>query len=235
MRLCTVSGCEKKHYAKGYCNKHYQRVCSSGTADDRKRILTCTVSGCGKSHKSNGLCLMHYTRMIRHGDLDRVSVIRGDDKKRMINSVDIDDSGCWNWIKSINMGYGVTSLRGKREQAHRASWMVFVGEIPNGMQINHKCHNKMCINPDHLYVGTQKENMRDMEDAGRAVRCVGGRNGNSKLSEMDVLEVKKMIMDGKKNDEISLKFSVSRSTIQFIRIGKTWGHVVLHFCGEVNG
>lgn len=98
--------------------------------------------------------------------------------------------GCWEWTASVNAGgYGCFNYKGKVILAHRASWMIHNGEIPkgeghHGICVLHKCDNARCVNPDHLFLGTQKENIHDMEKKGRS-RHVGGENhhmyGNGKI------------------------------------------------------
>lgn len=225
MKICTVDECNSKHYAKGLCTKHYQRMINSGSTQDPLKPCECKIDGCKTKVKSKGFCIKHYTRFIRFGCADSVSVIIGNDKLRLESSCKVNESGCWEWVKHKKNGYGITVLQGKHEQAHRASWKVFIGEIPDGMQINHRCHNRSCINPDHLYVGTQKQNMADMYNSGRDNHPIGSKCGNSKLDEDSVSLIKIMINSGIKNQEIADTFKVSRACIQFIRIGRTWNHV----------
>jgi hypothetical protein len=203
---------------------HYQRLANTGTTDPRMYPTECEADGCSGRVKSRGLCIKHYTRLIRTGATS-TGVIIGDDKKRLkANSVETD-SGCWEWQRSIKLGYGVTFLNGKHEQAHRASYKLFVGEIPEGLQINHKCHNRACINPDHLYAGTQTENMEDMRRAGRGNKCKGEDNPSSKLKNGEVSEIKVLIRNGVTSVEIAKKFDVSEGCINFIKTGKSWRHV----------
>lgn len=77
--------------------------------------------------------------------------------------------GCWEWTGSISRGYGqMSSKRGESPyKAHRLSYKIAHGEIPDGKQINHTCDNRVCVRPDHLYAGTQKENVRDVWERGR--------------------------------------------------------------------
>ena len=80
----------------------------------------------------------------------------------------VTESGCWIWIGTVhNNGYGRFSETNGKILAHRKSYELFVGTIPDGMQINHKCHMPLCVNPNHLYAGTQKDNVLDCIKAGR--------------------------------------------------------------------
>lgn len=87
------------------------------------------------------------------------------------------NTGCWLWIGAVDPhGYGVLSVRNKIRFAHRASWEAHRGIIPSGMVVMHKCDNPPCVNPAHLAVGTQDENMADMARKGRVRR--GSRSKN---------------------------------------------------------
>lgn len=109
--------------------------------------------------------------------------------------------------------------------AHRASWIAYIGEIPKGMQVNHKCHNGKCINPAHLYLGTQKQNMQDMAMAGRGNHVKGSKSGMAKLDEKKVAKIKGLLSSGEMIVTIARQFGVSQSNIRFIKQGKTWKHV----------
>lgn len=76
-------------------------------------------------------------------------------------------SGCWNWNGSTSRGYGHKKLKGKGRLAHRLSYQLFNGEIPAGLQVMHKCDNRKCINPDHLTLGTNRDNQIDSMQKGR--------------------------------------------------------------------
>ncbi len=76
-------------------------------------------------------------------------------------------SGCWNWTAYLHAsGYGVMKYNGRSELAHRVSWMIHRGTIPTKLQILHKCNNRKCVNPEHLYLGTQYDNVQDAIQAG---------------------------------------------------------------------
>lgn len=77
---------------------------------------------------------------------------------------------CWKWTEYTDGRYGLISIKGKEEKAHRASYKTFVGDIPEGMCVRHKCDNTLCVNPNHLEVGTHSDNMQDMADRSRAGR-----------------------------------------------------------------
>jgi hypothetical protein len=156
--------------------------------------------------------------------------IIGDDKGRLMSSVEIDSNGCWLWRKYRHrLGYGVMKLHNRLEQAHRAAWLILVGAIPSGMQLNHRCHVRHCVNPQHLYLGTQTDNMRDMEVSGRAKRSVGSKNGSSKLTEEQALEIRARATEanGRKGHVKALcaEFGISESLVRQIRRGEAWRHV----------
>lgn len=77
------------------------------------------------------------------------------------------NSGCFLWLGGVSKGYGMTRFRGRHEAAHRVAWRVFIGDIPAGLFVLHRCDNPLCVNPQHLFLGTHTENVRDMIAKGR--------------------------------------------------------------------
>lgn len=139
----------------------------------------------------------------------------------------IRKTGCWGWKGDTDSrrGYGrvVYLARNKSIPAHVASWKIHRGDVPKKMCVLHKCDNRSCTNPDHLFLGTNYENVRDMVYKDRQAK--GSRCGNSKLKEDQVSEIKKMLLSGKDKVEISKLFNVTKECIHHIKIGKTWKHV----------
>lgn len=112
----------------------------------------------------------------------------------------------------------------KSEPAHRVAYKLFRGEIPDGLVVRHTCDDPMCVNPDHLLLGTQRDNMRDMAERGRGRvphRTVGERNPHSKLTEQLVSEIRSSTETRK---QIALRLGVSPSTIGAVRQGRNWKH-----------
>lgn len=99
---------------------------------------------------------------------------------RLLNRVRFGMSECWNWCGPTNgFGYGRFSYRGKPQQAHRVSFEAFCGPIPDGLSVLHRCDNRACINPDHLWLGTYSDNLRDAWAKGRN-KGKTGHKGSSK-------------------------------------------------------
>lgn len=95
----------------------------------------------------------------------------------------INDFGCWLWTKSHDTrGYGHLNFNGKTTRAHRFSWIVHYGNIPKGLNVLHRCDVRSCINPNHLFLGTYKDNRQDCIKKGRNPSYRGEKNPNSKLT-----------------------------------------------------
>lgn len=145
----------------------------------------------------------------------------------------IRQEGCWSWKGPIDKGgYSVMSCRPEigSNKGHKASWLIYHGEIPKYMYICHKCDNPICTNPDHLWIGTSKQNNDDKISKGRAryilpPHKIGSENGSSKLTEDQVKQIKMLISSGRSCYGIGKEFNVSKTTILRIKNGKNWGHV----------
>lgn len=174
---CSVPECEQFHHSASYCKRHYTQWKRYGdplVQINKKRQPTgrpaCSIDGCDKEQHSSGLCPMHYQRKRIHGStvLTTVSL-----EERFLAKVNKTDS-CWLWEAATDSkGYGQISTTPKpdgsyvREQAHRVSYELFVGPIPEGLHIDHICHVVRCVNPEHLRPVTVKENLEHRAGAAR--------------------------------------------------------------------
>lgn len=135
------------------------------------------------------------------------------------------EDACWNWRGMMNTnGYGRFSLNDRHQLSHRVAFEMFIGEVPVGRVVCHRCDNRLCVNPHHLWLGTQSDNLRDAVEKGRMVHpdTRGESNGNRKLSWDSVRDIRQMHQKGVKKYLIAQSFQVSPSTIGGIINGKTW-------------
>ena len=147
--------------------------------------------------------------------------------------------GCWRWTGATTNGYGIVYLGDrKHEGAHRFSYRLHVGSIPDGCGVLHRCDNPPCCNPDHLFTGTNQANMADRHAKGRDAR--GDRNGSrihpgrlprgersprAKLTDAQVLEIRRRYAEGEMQRDLAPVYGVSRSLIQAIVGRKVWKHL----------
>ena len=138
----------------------------------------------------------------------------------------IKGNGCWEWKGKLSKdGYPRVVCRKQygSQRANRASWTIYKGKIPKGKVVMHLCDNKICTNPDHLKLGTPKQNSKDMVFKGRSV--IGVRNANAKLDDDKVKEIKRMIAQGISYPKIAIMFKVASDTISRIGRGISWKHI----------
>jgi len=148
-------------------------------------------------------------------------------QRRLINlysSCEILANGCWNWTKCKDKdGYGITSygIPRKAWRAHRLIYFLLKGEIPEGMLCCHSCDNSSCININHIFIGSPKENSKDRENKGRG----GKKNHPTRLTEQDVLLMRKMHSEGIRNCELVKIFNLPQPTISKILKRDRWRHI----------
>jgi hypothetical protein len=190
MKTCEIEGCDGKHYAKGLCSKHYQRLWKGGDPQTLSR---------------KELSLEERFR-INLGPPDPVT-------------------GCIEWTGLRDKGYGQIYREGKMVRTHRLAWELKHGPIPKGMKVCHSCDNPPCCNDEHLYLGTDADNNADREAKGRGKQPKGEANGNSKLTEADVREIRRRLAAGEFQHVLALEYGVGLNAINCIKTGKTWKHL----------
>lgn len=124
-------------------------------------------------------------------------------------------TGCKN-----HKGYGLIHYNGKLCHAHRVSYEVFFGKIPEKTYICHTCDNRACVNPNHLFAGSHAENMADMVKKGRSLK--GEKSSSAVLTEASVIKIRS---DNRSQRKIALEYGVSKTTISKIKNRETWTHI----------
>jgi len=142
-----------------------------------------------------------------------------DPKTRIERNVFYSPDGCWYWLGSTNGTYGHIMINGKIGTAHRASYSIYKGD-PKEFHVLHSCDNTLCVNPDHLFLGTHAENMKDRDDKGRVGR--GERHGHSKLTSAQVIAIRDAALHGLTHLSIANYFKMKRESIRDIVKRKNW-------------
>ena len=195
----------------------------------------CLIQGCQTSGKVvRGFCPKHYSRLRMHGNPLVALRNHGEGADREIRfwsraTVTDDVQQCWEWMHGFDRGgYGQLRLiiNGRVwRKASRIAYYFHYKSDPGDLLVLHKCDNRKCINPHHLFLGTHKENTDDMIAKGRMRTNRGEDCGRSKLTEADVRIIKGLLRDGHTQSQIAERFGISASAVGHIRQGSTWRHV----------
>ena len=167
--------------------------------------------GCGQ-RTENSYVRWHHLNPYRTAKAD------GEVIEKIKLTVAVSSNGCWEWTGLLDRnGYGKMSYQGKLMFVHRVSYSLFRGEIPRGMNVCHKCDNPKCVCPDHLFLGTQKDNMHDCIRKGR-------RNSHKrrKLTNEQASEVRDRLLRGEGQLSIANDFHVSQATVSLIKLNKRY-------------
>lgn len=188
-------------------------------SDRFRNPLWITLCDCGKEHLTRSSCLKNGSsqscgcRMsFRKSTLDRFweNVCKSDK--------------CWiwkGWILAI--GYGGFSIKGKFIYAHRFSYEIHNGKIPDGKLICHTCDNRICVNPSHFFLGSHLDNSKDMVNKGRNKK--GENVVNHKLKNEDIINIRCIRKEGISYNKIAQTFGISYSTSRSICLKLTWNHI----------
>ena len=200
MKSCVVTGCTNKYRAKGMCGTHWRINKFYGTPTP--------LCWCGEPAQTNGgnqgaslLCQSHTltARFWEHVD------IKSDDE-------------CWEWQGSRTAAkYGLMYWNGELQYVHRLSLEFDGRPVPNRWHACHVCDNPPCVNPKHLFPGTPKDNMLDKVSKGR--HTFGENHPNSKLSDTEVIEIRKLASEGMFQSDIARKFGIHDSYVSELVAG----------------
>jgi hypothetical protein len=190
-------------------------------------MQNCFIENCEDQVVAKGMCNRHYLRHKRSGTTKDNGNSHASLSVRFFRKVDKTET-CWVWTGNTSRnGYGSIQSGGKGSatlSAHRLSYEMHKGQIPNGYVVMHSCDNPSCVNPDHLSVGTFKENTADMIGKGRKRTTAprGADNGKAKLNDSLVRYIRQ---SGKNTASIARELSLSANCIRSVRTGRTWSHV----------
>jgi hypothetical protein len=208
---------EKSEYNRLYRLAHKERIEARRAERKANPARRCSVPGCERAYDTQGYCGRHYMTLRRNGDPTEIRQhqIHGKALEERIDAyIDAYGDGCWEWIGTQNgQGYGVLRVGEGNQLAHRLSWEREYGKIPRGMYVLHRCDNRGCVRPEHLFLGTLADNNADM---------ISKKRHHTKLTETEVREIKDL---SGSNTEIAARYGVSRVLVGKIRLGKAWGHI----------
>lgn len=132
--------------------------------------------------------------------------------------------GCWLWTGGTHKtSYGRFNVNYRKVLVHRFSYELHKGKIPKGLVVRHTCHNPLCVNPEHLLVGTQADNMDDCIKANR--QCKGSGKSDAKINESIAKDIKSKLAKGERNIDIAEYYGISKDIVSCIKRGLNWKHV----------
>lgn len=143
--------------------------------------------------------------------------------ERLWSRVEVAADGCWNWAGGCDTnGYGIIRVAGRARRTSRMAWLLSHIVIPDELHVLHRCDNRRCCNPSHLFLGTHRENIADMDAKGRRARLHGSLSSNAKLTYERVAEARRRRADGDSLASLARRFGVSQTAITLAVTGRTW-------------
>jgi hypothetical protein len=130
---------------------------------------------------------------------------------------------CWIWTAATTRGYGVITIARQLHYAHRLGWEIANGPIPVGLHVLHRCDNPPCVRPEHLFLGTAAENLRDAAKKHRM--SSGEQRSNHKATEADVLKMRDLHRQGLNARQMADQFPIGERTIRKILARRNWKHI----------
>lgn len=226
-RFVDVSrGIYRGHHAK-YIPSHTSQICTPLTVDPNPSGYC--LCGCGQRTKIATRTRTKRGVLVGKPEpfLPRHSIGRWE--RRFWSRVNKDTgSDCWEWTGGLSItGYGRFSDGSEQGYAHRMLWQHLHGRLSGEILVCHTCDNRSCVNPDHLFIGTQKDNMHDMIAKGRkaVVSLPGESSGNHKLTEDQVRMIRNGFFGDLSAPMVGLQLGISHSTVCRIKKGEAWRHV----------
>lgn len=218
---CSIEDCAAPHWARGLCATHYKQWWISTKGHTRAK---CAVAWCARRAVARGLCSTHYDRWNKGGDPHTKSIKELTPEARFWSFVDrrgLDE--CWLWQGGTGYppgDYGHLKVGGRTERAHVFSYRLHHGSIPRGMVVCHACDTPRCVNPSHLWLGTQMDNVRDRNTKGRTAQIP------QKLTAGDARTIRARYAEGGITmSALAREYAVSPQSIRAVVRRETWRHV----------
>ncbi len=216
-RICLIKDCNNPVRAKGYCATHYNVY--------GKPRKPCAIDGCKGFAVGRSLCKPHYHQASKNGfeGFEKESAEDRFHKNYKVNH----ETGCWIWTAGASgNGYGTIAENYVDIYAHRFSYEIHKGLIPEGKYVCHDCDTPLCVNPEHLFLGTHLDNMEDMTNKGRSNKLKGQKHNMAKLTDAQVIVIRQRLQAGEKGINLALIYGVTPQMISYIKSGKNWTHLL---------